>query len=78
MLAATDTKVHSPDDLIDISIFHELMYDGAAQEGVMFHLVGALSEFGKLGLLCVGSTPEKAKEYYDRTIEILDLETGSV
>lgn len=68
----------SPDDLIDISIFHELMYDGAAQEGVMFHLVGALSEFGKLGLLCVGSTPEKAKEYYDRTIEILDLETGTV
>lgn len=68
----------SPDDLIDISIFHELMYDGAAQEGVMFHLVGALSEFGKLGLLCVGSTPEKAKEYYDKTIEILDLETGTV
>lgn len=68
----------SPDDLIDISIFHELMYDGAAQEGVMFHLVGALSEFGKLGLLCVGSTPEKAKEYYDRTIEILDLECGGL
>ncbi len=64
----------TPDDLIDISMFHELMYDGAAQEGVMFHLVGALSEYGKLGLLCVGSTPEKAKEYYDKTIEILDLE----
>ena len=44
----------------------------------MFHLVGALSEFGKLGLLCVGSTPEKAKEYYVKTIEILDLETGTV
>jgi hypothetical protein len=63
-----------PDDLIEICIYHGLMYDGAAQEGVMFHLVGALSEFGKLGLVCVGSSPEKAKEYYDKTISILDLE----
>jgi hypothetical protein len=50
------------------------MYDGAAQEGVMFHLVGALSEFGKLGLVAVGSSPERAKALYDRTIEILDYE----
>ncbi|MEO6167074.1 MAG: peptide ligase PGM1-related protein [Chitinophagales bacterium] len=64
----------TPDDLIDLSIYHNLMYDGAAQQGVMFHLVGALSEFGKLGLVCVGSTPEIAKSFYDRTIEILDLE----
>ena len=64
----------TPDDLMDISIFHNLMYDSAAQEGVMFHLVGALSEFGKLGLVCVGNSPEKAKAYYDKTIRILDLE----
>ena len=31
-------------------------------------------EFGKLGLVCIGSTPEKAKEYYDKTIRILDFE----
>lgn len=64
----------TPDDLVDISIYHQLMYDGAAQEGVMFHLVGALSEFGKLGLVCIGSTPERAREFYDKTISILDLE----
>ena len=64
----------TPDDLMDISIFHNLMYDSAAQEGVMFHMVGALSEFGKLGLVCVGASPEKAKAYYDKTIQILDLE----
>jgi hypothetical protein len=64
----------TPDDLMDISIYHELMYDSAAQEGVMFHLVGALSEYGKLGLVCVGGTPEKAKAYYDKTISILDME----
>ena len=64
----------TPDDLFDIAMFHDLMYDGATQEGVMFHLVGALSEYGKLGLVCVGSSPERAKEFYDRSIAILDME----
>lgn len=64
----------TPDDLMHISICHDLIYDSAAQEGVMFHLVGALSEYGKFGLVCIGSTPEKAKAYYDKTIEILDFE----
>lgn len=66
----------TPDDLIDIAMFHDLMYDGAAQEGVVFHLIGALSEFGKLGVVCIGSTPERAKEFYDKTIRVLDFECG--
>lgn len=65
----------TPGDLIDIAMFHSLMFDGATQEGVMFHLVGALSEFGKLGLVCIGSTPERAKAFYDRAIEVLDAES---
>lgn len=66
----------TPDDLMNIAIYHDLMYDSAAQEGVMFHLVGALSEFGKMGLVCIGSSPENAKAYYDKTIEIMDMECG--
>jgi hypothetical protein len=64
----------TPQDLIDIAMFHSLMYDGASQEGVMFHLVGALSQYGKLGLVCIGDTPQKAKEYYDKVIYVLDNE----
>ncbi len=63
----------TPHDLIDIAMYHSLMYDGAAQEGVMFHLVGALSEFGKLGLVCIGS-PQRAKEFYDKVLQVLDHE----
>jgi hypothetical protein len=66
----------TPDDLVNIAIYHDLMYDNAAQEGVMFHLVGALSEFGKLGLLCIGDSPASAKAFYDKTVEILDFECG--
>ncbi|MEO8765251.1 MAG: peptide ligase PGM1-related protein [Ginsengibacter sp.] len=64
----------TPHDLIDIAMFHSLMYDGASQEGVMFHLIGALSQYGKLGLVCIGDTPEKAKEYYEKVIYVLDNE----
>ena len=64
----------TPDDLIDIAMFHGLMYDGASQEGVVFHLIGALSEFGKLGVVCIGSTPERAEEFYNNTIRVLDFE----
>jgi hypothetical protein len=64
----------TPHDLIDIAMLHELHYDGALQEGVMFHLIGALSQFGKLGVVCVGSSRERVKMYYDQTVQILDLE----
>ena len=40
----------------------------------MFHLIGALSQFGKLGVVCIGSTPQRAREYYDKIVEVLDKE----
>jgi hypothetical protein len=66
----------TPPDLIDIMMLNELHYDGSAQEGTMFHLIGALSQFGKLGVVCIGSTPERAKFFYEETVRVLDRETG--
>ncbi|TNE56949.1 MAG: ATP-grasp domain-containing protein [Bacteroidetes bacterium] len=66
----------TPEDLIDITICNNIQYDDTTQEGVMFHLMGALSEHGKLGMVCIGSSPERAKEYYRKTVEVLDRETG--
>lgn len=64
----------TPYDLIDIAMMHKLHFDGAVQEGVMFHLIGALSQFGKLGVLCIGSSRERVQEYYNQTLKVLDLE----
>lgn len=64
----------SPHDLIDIAMVNDLHYDGTSQEGVMFHLIGALSQFGKLGVVCIGSTPERAREFYARIVEVLEKE----
>ena len=67
----------TPVDLIDIAMFHSLMFDGATQEGVMFHLVGALSEFGKVGkiVLSTAALISGLKVYYDRVVEVLNLES---
>ena len=64
----------TPQDLIDIAMFHSLMYDGTTQEGVMFHLMGALSQYGKLGVVCIGRTREKAWQFYEKVIHVLDYE----
>lgn len=67
----------TPRDLIDIAMFHGLHYDGATRKGVMFHMIGALSQFGKMGMVCIGSSREEAYSYYAKTIAVLDAETGA-
>jgi len=52
-----------------------LQFDSAAQKGIMFHMIGALSQFGKIGIICIGESREEAYSYYNKTIEVLDAET---
>ncbi|MFN8348199.1 MAG: ATP-grasp domain-containing protein [Spirosomataceae bacterium] len=67
----------TPQDLLDIIVFHGLYYDSVRQEGVFFHLMGAVSEHGKLGMTSIGATPEQAYALYQKTVEVLDFETGA-
>jgi hypothetical protein len=67
----------TPQDLIEIAMFHGLHFDGATHKGVMFHMIGALSQYGKMGMVCIGTSPEEAYAYYLKTIAVLDAETGS-
>ena len=77
---ATDNLQHSryvglsPDDLVDLSVANELHFSGASQEGVVFHLIGALLEFGKLGVVCIGATLPRARRLFDRTVAVLDTD----
>ncbi len=64
----------TPDDLIDIAVDHKLHFHGATQQGVVFHLIGALSEFGKLGLVCVADSIDDAHRLYRDTVDVLDRE----
>jgi hypothetical protein len=64
----------TPQDLIDIAMVHGLLFDSPTQKGVMFHMIGALSQYGKIGVLCVGASREEAYAFYEKTVEVLDKE----
>ena len=67
----------TPHDLMDIAITNRLQYDGSLQQGVMFHLMGALSQYGKLGVVCIGDTANRATAFYRRTVQVLNREGNS-
>jgi hypothetical protein len=60
-----------PADLVDIVAEADLHYDPARLRGSVFHLLGCLSEFGKLGMTCVGRNAEEAANVYNATAERL-------
>jgi hypothetical protein len=64
-----------PEDLMDILTVNQLHYNHRTESGVLFHLIGAVSEFGKLGVTAIASSPAEAREIYDRTLEVLAAET---
>jgi PGM1 C-terminal domain len=64
-----------PNDLMDIIAEHRLHFDTSTETGTVFHLMGCLSEFGKLGLTSIGNSPGQAKDIYNRVAKVLDEET---
>ncbi len=78
---ATDTLISPryrgtlPFDLID-----QMVVDGIHfrpnETGVVFHLLGCLSEFGKLGLTAIAPDVAGARQLYGQTIATLDRMAG--
>lgn len=66
----------TPDELIDIAVMNGLHFHASTGEGVAFHLIGALTEFGKLGVVCIGETQARADAYYEMTVRLLDKATS--
>ena len=64
-----------PEDLFDISISNKIHYQPDSGTGVLFYMIGALSQYGKIGMTCIGNSPEQANELFRRTVAILDRET---
>jgi hypothetical protein len=65
-----------PEDLIDLLTVNKLHYSHATESGVLFHLIGALSEFGKLGLTAIANSHEDVDRLYAQTLEVLERETA--
>jgi len=66
-----------PEDLFDIIIRNKIHYQPDSGTGVLFYMIGALSQYGKLGMTCIGNSPEEADELFNRTVALLDRETDT-
>ena len=64
----------APDDFIEVITEHELHYSHTTESGVLFYLIGALSEFGKVGLTAIGNDRDQVEQVYQQTLRILDAE----
>lgn len=64
-----------PNDLMDMIAEHRLHFDTGTETGTVFHLMGCLSEFGKLGLTSIGDSPQQAEDIYQKVVKVLDRET---
>ncbi len=63
-----------PEDLFDIVSRRRLGYRHAAGSGALFHMIGALSQFGKIGMTCIADSPTAAQDLFEHTAHVLDEE----
>lgn len=76
-LKSPDYRGLLPEDLFDIVIRNKIQYQPDSGTGVLFYMIGALSQYGKLGMTCIGNSPEQADDLFRRTLELLDRETDT-
>jgi PGM1 C-terminal domain len=65
------------DDLFDIVVRRGLHFDQSRQTGVVFHMMTALPERGRVGLTAIGESHQQADELYERIVAALDEEAAS-
>ena len=60
-----------PQDVIDQAARLGLGFDRRRCTGTTMHLLGALREYGKMGVTCIGDTEEEARERYREVVAAL-------
>ena len=66
-----------PDDLLDLMVEYRIHFRHQGLTGVLFFMIGALSQFGKLGVTAIGNSMDEAEELYENTQHILDRIAGA-
>lgn len=66
-----------PEDLLDLMVECEIHFRHLSLTGILFFMIGALSQYGKLGVTAIGNSREEADRLYRVTAEILDRTTGA-
>jgi hypothetical protein len=71
-LKADAYKALTPGRLVDELRSRQLAFDPQAGSGVTVHLLGAMSEHGKVGATCIAHGPEAADDLYADFVAALD------
>jgi len=66
----------TPERVIASAARRGLAFDPNTERGVVFHLMGALREYGKVGAVCIGRTREDAQDLFARTVAMLRREAA--
>ena len=64
--------IHSR-DYVEAALRQRKAFDRTTQQGVTFNLIGAVAEFGKLGIVSIAHSPAEAELLYYRTVHALDI-----
>jgi hypothetical protein len=70
-LQSDDYRGLSVADLLDAAVSARVVFDPVSERGCLFHMLGALSEYGKVGVTCVADTLEDAIADYGRVVEMM-------
>ena len=66
-----------PEDLLDLLVEYGIHFKQLSLNGVLFFMIGALSQYGKLGVTSIGDSPDEAEALYETTVDILDRTVGA-
>lgn len=77
-LKSADYRGLLPEDLFRIMTSSGLGYRHSTGTGVLFYMIGALSQYGKLGMTCIGNSAEEAQGLFERTVALLDRESKGI
>tara|TARA_R110002096_G_scaffold6206_13_gene28636 strand:- start:1891 stop:3432 length:1542 start_codon:yes stop_codon:yes gene_type:complete len=65
-----------PEDLFEIIWNSDIGFKHSTGTGVLFYMIGALSQYGKLGITSIGNSPEEAQQLFENTVKVLDANTS--
>jgi hypothetical protein len=64
----------TPDDVLDITVRNRLHYDHATQKGVVYQMLSAVTECGRVGVTAVADSAQEAEDVWKKTREHLLME----
>jgi hypothetical protein len=65
-----------PEDLVDVLTLRRLHFSHGTETGVLFYMIGGISEFGRVGIVAIGNSPAEAEQRYADAVAVLDQEAA--